>query len=85
MFIQAKTIYGKRVIINTDAIAYIDLDVEIYPEDEPPEAGIRIWLNVAVEAKTGCGSICLKNLEFMGQQAEKLTQMLSHMFNVQVI
>lgn len=73
MFIQVTSKSGKSLLINTDAIAYVELDVPVrgYGEREFIKNGVKIYLSASEGEEGNRNLICH---EFVGDTAQKLRE-----------
>ncbi|QLE42209.1 hypothetical protein FD723_18490 [Nostoc sp. C052] len=77
MFIEANNKDGHRILINTDAIAYVDFDAVVYVQKEPrevEESGVRVSFQVS---RGDEGKQWPAFQEFTGKEAENLRAGLS--------
>jgi hypothetical protein len=77
MFIEANSKDGHRILINTDAIAYVDFDAVVYLEHHPNELqenGVRISFQVSRGNQEGSWPAFH---DFIGKEAENLRGGLS--------
>ncbi|MBN3875186.1 hypothetical protein [Nostoc sp. JL23] len=77
MFIETNNKDGHRILINTDAIAYVEFEAQILildPKRPEKESGVRIWFQATIGGEKSCW---LANQEFAGKEAENLRGGLS--------
>ncbi len=77
MFIEANNKDGNRILINVDAIAYVDFDAVVYIQKEPrevEESGVRVYFQVS---RANQESTWPESQSFIGKEAENLRAGLS--------
>lgn len=74
MFIEANNKDGHRILINTDAIAYVDFDVAVYTPNESEQSGVRVSFQVSRGDQESTWPVFQ---DFVGKEAENLRAGLS--------
>lgn len=74
MFIEANNKDGHRILINTDAIAYVDFDAVVYIPNESEQSGVRVSFQVSRGDQEGTWPAFQ---DFVGKEAENLRAGLS--------
>lgn len=72
MFIEANNKDGHRILINTDAIAYVDFDAVVYIQSkvhEVEESGVRVFFQVT---RANHENTWPEFQDFIGKEAENL-------------
>jgi hypothetical protein len=79
MFIEANNKEGKKILINVDAISYVDLDADVWVEKHPMNtqvSGVRIYFQASRGDEE---KHWLAFQEFIDKEAENLRAGLSEL------
>ncbi|MFN6572420.1 hypothetical protein [Dendronalium sp. ChiSLP03b] len=81
MFIEANNKEGRRILINVNAIAYVEMEADVWIEDQPTPAqvsGVRVYFQVS---RGDVEKVCPVFQEFIDKEAENLRLGLSKLLD----